>query len=119
MVFDMEVEPTVSADGRVDVTQLEKRGSLPLHQTYEARAAGGQLRLVPLDDTEVDPQAVVFRIGWAMTHDRRRCSLWHRTAARTVGTDVPTKGARWPVDAAHLTTSLCSCSYGAREGGAP
>jgi len=70
MVFDMEVERTVSADGRVDVTQLEKRGPLPLHQRYEARAAGGKLRLVPLDDPEVDPQAVVFRIGRTETGGR-------------------------------------------------
>jgi len=48
-----------------------------------------------------------------MAHDHRRCSLWHRTAARMVGTDVPTKGAGWPVDVAHLTTSLCSRSCGA------
>ena len=48
-----------------------------------------------------------------MTHDHRRCSPRPRTAARMVGTDVPTKGAGWPVDAAHLTTSLCSRSCGA------
>lgn len=32
-----------------------------------------------------------------MTHDRRRCSLWNRTAARMVGADVPTNGGRTPV----------------------
>jgi len=48
-----------------------------------------------------------------MAHDHRRCLLRARTAARMVGIDVPTKGAGWPVAAAHLRISLRSRSRGA------
>jgi len=57
--------------------------------------------------------AVVIGVG-AMRCDvnTSRRDARSGSAARMVGTDVPAKGAGWPVDGAHLMTSLCSRSCG-------
>lgn len=64
----------MSPDGRIDLTRLAQRSVLPLAAQYVAHAVGGKLRLVPRDDTELDPDAVVFRTG--RTEVGRRSFTW-------------------------------------------
>jgi hypothetical protein len=72
MVLTLHLERKINADGRVDITELDRRSPVGLPAAYVAMRAGHKLRLVPPDALEPAEDDVVFRIRTTTTTEGRR-----------------------------------------------